>query len=248
MRTESERGNLGETEYRINESRKRLEKLYPSNGEIVHLASGSGGDVYVSQDDEDRTAYKVRRIDTKARPDYWMKEALVMHLLSKNGIAPELRGILPDSSKGTRKVIQKQLEIDAHTLQTLKSQIDEEMLHSFRSLLETRQEGTSTDTGIIRMQYVEHDLSAYQTLKSTHPEEIHRQLAEISKLLKHYELFPSDVELVFDGSDGRLKFRDVGGFRVCHAKEDEWELTESSSGSFEERMQELIISLENRTI
>lgn len=235
-----------EREHRVSESRKHLHGLYPSDGNISYLASGSGGDVFVSGTGSDRVAYKVRRIDSQVRPDYWMKEALLLHFLSERGIAPRLISFLPDTSQGARQAVKKRLDIDMQTVDALKSQLGEETLRSFQFLLETRDDSTPANTGVIRMQYVENDVTAYQHMRETNPENIRRQLEEISIFLKSHELYPNDVELVFDSTDNRLKFRDVRGFRVCSQKEKDWDETEFMNGSLDERLLELLANIERR--
>jgi len=68
----------------------------------------------------------------------------------------------------------------------------------------------------------------------------------MADFLRSAQLYPNDVELVFDASDQRLKFRDVGGFRVCGLTEGEWEHEEEMSGAIEKRLEELLQELERR--
>ena len=234
----------GEREHRLSEVRKGLQDLFPASGEMKHLASGSAGDVFVSGEGKEKVVYKVRQITARVRPGYWEKEALVLHLLSKSKMAPKLLIFLPDTKKGALQANQRMLNMDTQTIQVLKAGLDEEALRSFQDVTLARGESVPVETGVICMEYVENDVSAYKELKEANPEEIDRQLKEIATFLRMHELYPSDVELVFDGSDGRLKFRDVGGFRVCRLKEGDWNETDEMGMPLEERLQDLLVSLE----
>jgi len=163
-----------QADYRISESARHLRELYPQAGEISHLSSGSGGDVFVSGDGQERIVYKVRRVDARVRPDYWFKEALTLHLLSSGGLAPRLVGFLPDTTVGARKATEDRLQLDSQTLDCLRSRLDEQTTQAFKDVQETRTDDTSVDTGVIRMQYVENDPDAYRALLANSSEVIYQ--------------------------------------------------------------------------